>query len=324
MSFQKVLESLNSTPNKYSFNVIEFPLRKDVFIGFDSENRACVFIKSLDRDKFPSIRTDKLLIEFGGEYQLFVAPEKIKKELFHSIRCQSNDSEDNRIFATIIESILSDSSTQLNSYSLTSIFYSLVSLFKTTTSPDVRQARQGLWSELFFMKQFGGFKKWVPVWHSDPTRLFDFSYDHNRIEIKSTLRTERIHEFSHKQLFSLASEDIAVVSILLREDDIGTSLKSLIDEARTVLKGTHYLIRLERAIVQAAMNDTTQEGPRYNESEAKQNLAWFKVEHIPRFQAQEPEGVSGTHYKSDLTRAPSMSPEQVEQWTTLWNQDQVG
>jgi len=109
MNFQKVLDSLHSTSNKYAFNVIEFTLRKDVFIGFDSENRACVFIKSLDKKSFPSIKTDKLLIEFSGEYQLYIAPEKIKKELFHSIRCQSNDSEDNRIFTTIIESILSDS-----------------------------------------------------------------------------------------------------------------------------------------------------------------------------------------------------------------------
>jgi len=319
MNFQNALDSLHKLSKKHTFNVVEFPIREGVFIGFDSEGRACVFIRSPEKDNSPSIQTAKLLIEFGGEYQLFTASGKTENGVFHNIRCQSNDREDTRIFTTVIESILSDPSTQLNAYSLSSIFYSLVNLFKTTASPEFRQTRQGLWSELFFMKHLGGFNRWASVWHTDPTRLFDFAHENKRIEIKSTVRTERIHEFSHKQLFSLASEDIAVVSILLREDDTGTSLKSLIEEARTALKGTSYLIRLERAIIQAAMNSSADEGPRYNESEAKHNSIWFKVEHIPRFQAQEPEGVSGTRYRSDLTNAPKMNDEEIKEWLTNWS-----
>ena len=95
------------------------------------------------------------------------------------------------------------------------------------------------------------------------------------------------------------------------EDDVGKSLKSLIEEAIVSLRGTPYYLRLERSVMEVAMNGSD-EGPKYNEAEATKNMAWFHVKNIPRFKSPEPEGVSGTRYRSDLTNTPRMSNEEID------------
>ncbi|ODS42966.1 MAG: hypothetical protein MSIBF_06850 [Candidatus Altiarchaeales archaeon IMC4] len=318
MNFQSILDTLRSSHQDYPFNALEYEGREGVLVGIDSDRGICVFIRSSGEAASPSIRTAKIMIEFNAPYRLFVDGTRRETGGFHTIRCLSNDPEDTRLFISVSESILSNLSTPLSVYSLTSIFYSLVSLFKIGAASDLRQERQGLWGELFFMKHFDGFAKWAPTWHSDPARLFDFSRDNRRVEIKSTLRSERIHEFSHRQLFSLSSEDIVIVSLLLREDDTGISLKALIDEAKAALRGTHYLVRLERAVIRAAMNDPKETGPQYNEAEALSNIACFKAGCVPQFPTNEPEGVSGTKYRSDLSTAPRMGEEDIREWLAAW------
>ena len=160
---------------------------------------------------------------------------------------------------------------------------------------------------------------WAEHWHSEPTRLFDFSKGNHRIEIKTTSKPERIHEFSHRQLFSLSSEEISIVSMMLREEDAGLSLRSLIEEAKKNLRATPYFIKLEKAVRSAGMDNSSDTGPRFNDLEASRQLAWYGAESVPRFRTQEPEGVSGTHYRSDLTNAPKLTAEQVKDWMQNWD-----
>lgn len=320
MSIQEILTSLRVEEKRHSFNVRNFPDKEGIFVGFDSENRACIFVESTERGIEPSIRTSKLQIEFNKEYNLFIDGKGTKNNIFHSIRCLSNDQNDTQIFFTVIDSILADPSMVLKVHSLTSVFYSLVGLFKTGTSPNIAQERQGLWAELFFMKKFKGFNFWAKNWHTDPDKTFDFAYKDKRTEIKSTMRQERVHEFSHKQLFSLSSEDISIVSMMLREENEGISLRNLLEEANLSFKGTPYFIKLELAKIRAGM-DNDETGPKYNGVEAEKKVAWLKAEKVPRFDTREPEGVSSTRYKSDLTNAPKMSQEEIDDWLNSFKID---
>jgi len=320
MSIQEIITNLRTGEKKYSFNVSKILNNDKIFVGLDLENRACIFVKSDDREIAPSIKTSKLQIEFNKEYKLFINEKDTQEGFFHSIRCLSNDSDDTRIFLTIIESIVTDPSIVLTTHSLTSIFYSLVSLFKTGTSPNITQERQGLWAELFFMKKNGGFNFWAKYWHSNPNIPFDFSHKEKRVEIKSTVRQERVHEFAHRQLFSLASEDICIISVMLREDDEGTNLRNLLDEANLALKSTPHFIKLELAMIRSGMANNDEAGPKYNEEEAEKKINWLKAEKVPRFESSEPEGVSATRYRSDLTNASKMTTEEITEWLGSFNE----
>ena len=202
--------------------------------------------------------------------------------------------------------------------SITSIFHSLVNLFSVKIEQDTVFAQRGLWAELFFMQKYGGFEFWASSWHSEPTRTFDFSAANLRTEIKCTIRPERIHEFSHSQLVSISDDKIVIVSYLLQEDDSGTSLQELIENAIGKFRGTHHFIKLERAIRKVNMNNPENTGPKFNPNHAMQNVAWFRSLDIPKFPIREPTGVTDTHYKSDLTQTPRLSEDEINTWKSEW------
>ena len=280
-----------------------------------------IFVKTEDHGKSYILKTNYVSVEFNREYDIVVnsSPERI---VCHRISCNSNRVVDIRAFLSVVQSYIEHASVyDLSSEGLTDFFHAIVRLFKVEVDKDSKTARQGLWGELFLMKNFGGFDFWSEHWHADPLNMFDFSAVGKKVEVKTTLKPERIHAFSHGQLFS--SEDVKIVSILLRNEDTGLSLKALIEEARESFRNTAHYFKLEKAVRIASMDGLDEEGPSFSESYARDNLAWFFVGHVPHFSCGEPEGVTSTHYSSDLTKAPRMTSNEVENWLSSWPTNKV-
>jgi hypothetical protein len=317
MSLHSIIEEIKEKRKRAPFTVAAVPEREGVFIGLDNEDKPCVFISSQDSRHLPTIRTSHLKVEFSRKYKLALKDTEVREGSYHGILCMSDEQTDREIFVSIIDSMLK-SSPLLNTENINLLFHSLVNLFSVKPTQDFVNERRGLWAELFFMTQNGGIAQWADSWHSEPTRVFDFSSKNRRIEIKCTIRPERIHEFSHSQLISLPNQETAIVSYLLQEEDQGKSLRALIEEVRSQLSGSLHLIKLEKAIRRVGMHEPEEEGPRFNESYANQHSAWFKSTEVPRFTTDEPPGVSGTHYKSDLTNATQLSDQEIKSWVSDW------
>jgi hypothetical protein len=203
---------------------------------------------------------------------------------------------------------------------LTRFFRALARLFGTAPSSEPAHERQGLWGELFLMRQIGGISMWCPFWHSDPYKRFDLSAGCRRLEVKTTLGPARSHEFAHRQLYASGDEQIAVASLILRPDPIGLSLRTLISQAREELSGDPSLfVKLEIAIRAAAMGHPAITGPAYNEAEAMAALVWFWAHDVPRFTQPEPAGVSNTHYRVDLSTTPPIPSQDLDDWLKGWD-----
>lgn len=317
MPLHSIIRELKENRKKAPFTVAAVPEREGVLIGIDNEDKPCVFISSQDSRRLPTIRTSHLKVEFSRKYKLALKDGDVREGSYHGILCMSDEQKDREVFVSIIDSMLK-SSPLLNTESINLLFQSLVSLFSVKPTQDFASERRGLWAELFFMAQNGGIAQWAASWHSEPTRIFDFSSKNRRIEIKCTIRPERIHEFSHSQLISLPNQETVIVSYLLQEDDQGKSLRALIDDVRSQLAGSPYLIKLEKAVRRAGMHEPEEEGPRFNESYANQHAAWFRSTEVPRFTTNEPQGVTGTHYKSDLTNVLQLSDQEIKSWVSDW------
>lgn len=292
-----------------------------VFFGLDSNNQPNVFVKENTPSRKYALETSNISIGFSQEYDLVFSEGNAERFIGHKISCKSQREADVRTFLSIIQSYIDNASVHdLTSDGLTDFFYSLVRLFKIQPDSDTTTARQGLWGELFLMKTFGGYDLWTKHWHSDPLNIFDFSMTNKRIEVKTTINPERIHQFSHSQLFS--DDDVKIVSIMLRIDDSGTTLRTLIEEAREIFRMSPHYFKFEKAIRKAGMDDLSEFGPVFSTSYAQENIAWYVVENVPKFLVAEPEGVSGTHYRSDLTGATRLGNSEIDTWIISWNQEE--
>ncbi len=319
MSLADLFSDLRDRPSGHDFTVSPIPGHRGAFLGVDSTGHPVLFTPAEAGAAEPPLRTNKVSLHIGQSYSLAEIDAFPRVELLHAMRCETRDSTDVATFLLLSEAFLArHKAGGVDGATLASFFRSMIRLFEVTPAKNLRAERRGLWGELFMMTRVRGFQFWAPFWHSETTRRFDFSCGRNRVEVKMTTRPERVHHFSHKQVYAIEGEELLVASIVAAEDDAGLSLRQLIDECRNALLGTPDHLKLERAIRRAGMESPTETGPVIGATEATERLAWFRSIDIPHFRVPEPAGVTETRYKVDLSTAPRVTDTELEAWLRPW------
>ena len=315
MNIHSLFSDLTVAKLKYPYTIVQIPRRNGIFIGMDSETRPCLFISASDKILEPMLRTTRLSLFLNQSYCLSFPDSSKKRGNFHALICQSTERDDAETFLSLVEVFLTNNPDQ-NSVSkkLVSFFRSMSRLFTINPARDLKAERQGLWGELFLMRQIRGVKFWAPFWHSEVMQLFDFSMLNKHVEVKTAIGNNRIHHFSHRQIYPKQGEEIIVASLLVNEDDKGLSLRILIDECRSALIQTNNYLKLESAIRHAGMAGCLDPGPMFNPVEANKSLGWFRSTDLPHFCMPEPPGVSQTSYRVDLSLASQFDTDELRIW----------
>lgn len=319
MSIADLFRELKDNPSGHAFTVAPIPGRDNLLLGVDVAAHPCLFVRADERSMEPPLRTAHVSLQLSQQYTLAGVGESPRSELLHALRCEAPEAVEVDTFLVLVEAFLMRHQDEpIDQDTLNSFFRSMVRLFSTSPARDLQGERQGLWGELFIMRRVCGFRFWSPFWHSEVTRLFDFSAPGKRVEVKTTIGGQRIHHFSHRQVYALEGEEIVIASLILREDDVGLSLRELISECRADLLDTPDYLKLERAVRRAGMEGNLQPGPIFDAVEAKRDLAWFRSTDAPHFRMAEPTGVSETRYKVDLSMAPRIHLDELEGWLDTW------
>ncbi len=320
MNLAALLSELKDRPSGHAFTVAPVPGNQDVLLGLDTTGHPVLFVRAEAGAVEPPLHTDKVSLHIGQSYSLAALDDSPRIELLHALRCETSDSADAETFLLLAEAFLArQEAGGADRHTLTSFFRSMVRLFAVTPAKDLQAERRGLWGELFMMSRVRGFRFWAPFWHSEATRRFDFSSGGNRVEVKITTRPERMHHFSHRQIYALEGEKIVIASLVAVEDDSGLSLRQLIEDCRSALLGTTDYLKLEKAVRLAGMESSTELGPAIAAAEAEESLAWFHSRDVPHFRVPEPPGVTETRYRVDLSTAPRLTTMELDEWLRLWS-----
>ena len=320
MSLAELLSELRDRPSGHAFTVAPVPGNESVLLGIATTGHPVLFVLAEAGAVEPPLRTNKVSLHIGQSYSLAGMEDSPRAELLHALHCETSDSADVETFLLLAEAFLARlEAGGLDRHALTSFFRSMVRLFEVTPAKDLQAERRGLWGELFMMSRLRGFRFWAPFWHSEVTRRFDFSSGRNRIEVKITTRPERMHHFSHRQIYAIEGEETVVASIVATEDDSGLSLRQLIEDCRGALLGTPDYLKLEKAVRRAGMESSTEPGPVIGAAEAEESLAWFRSRDVPHFRVPEPPGVTETRYTVDLSTAPRLTTVELDEWLRPWS-----
>lgn len=285
---------------------------ESIFYGIDHEKNMVFAIQSLNPRVAPILqKTKKLRFAFNTRCKAHF--ESAAEEKFmHILTCYSKEEEDISAFIRLTDSFVQ--SYNENKYPISSLFTSLSSLFANDHRIiNLNQAR-GFYGELYAIKYFQENSLTIyPYWQKRERLNFDFSItSRKRLEVKSTISTNRIHHFLHEQLVS-DIYDVYVISILLRNDDQGLSLKSLIKEVREIARDDFdtllYIDKLARGI-----HEEDASLIKFDEEYTRNNIRFYNAKIIPKFESEQPEGVSQTEYNSDLTNIPPTLFEIVKGW----------
>lgn len=318
MTVRNVFDQIRANPSGHTYTVAPLPPHVGVSLGVDTLGRPTLFAPADRRSSDAPLRTARVSFQPAQEYS--IAGNGPQRQLLHALRCESSEPSEVDGFLILIEAFLAHhSGQQVDGEQLAGFFRAMVRLFSTGPARDLQSERQGLWGELFLMQRARGYSFWAPFWHSEVTRVFDFSAQTRRVEVKTAIGGRRVHHFSHRQVFAVGDEQIVIASFLLREDDAGLSLRQLIAECRAALLGTPHFLKLERAVRHAAMEDEGIEGLTYDGADAERQLAWFRATDIPHFRIPEPPGVSDTRYRVELSGAPRLEEGELRVWLDRWH-----
>lgn len=202
----------------------------------------------------------------------------------------------------------------IDKYSFLDFFLYLKELFSIETKVNLSEL-QGLFGELYALYYFKEILNLdISKYYQSSNKMkFDFSISNNKkMDVKTTLKTERIHHFTNEQLNSLRY-DIKIISIMLQKDDKGVSLYDLIKRCKILFSNNlSILLNIEKIIMRS--EDTDLKTISYNENYILDNLRIYDSKDIPRLTEKTKEGIFNIEYDSNLSGVKSLSQGEIEKW----------
>ncbi len=304
-------------------NSISIP--EDNYMMFYVEDNHCYFGKDKDgnivfmidssSEKLPTLRQETKSLRFVFNQKcLLRIDNNLLRKIMHVLTCKDRDIEKIKAFVRLTKSFsMNDVGT--DQYYLPKLFSSISSLFDKERHVSEIET-QGLFAELYTILYFREIGCDISKhWQSRDRMKFDFSLDvKKRIEIKSTLKQERIHHFKHEQLLSNIY-DIRIVSIMLRKNDCGLSLGNIVEKIREYYADNFALmLHIENTVSQ--LDEDMIYGIKYDSIYLKNNLRVFDAKDIPHFNEKTPEGVFNAEYDCYLDTAQYLSQEEIVRWVS--------
>lgn len=312
MDSMDILNKLNEidlpTTNYLVFNVNN----TRGYFGKDEKGNVIFMLPSSSSKISPVYQETKSLKFAFNKKCTFIIDGNAETKIMHLLTCK--EKEQDKLLAFIrLTRAFSTNEIDNDQHYLAKLFASISALFdKKRPISDLEL--QGLFAELYtilYFKMLGcDISKY---WQSKNKMKFDFSINEKkRIEIKSTMKTTRIHHFKHDQLLS-ELYDIRIVSIMLQKNDHGISLGDVVNTIREFYADNFALLLHIESIISNIEREQLYEN-KYDEVYLKNNLKFFDANTIPHFNEKTPEGVFNAEYDCILENVQSVTEDDIIKW----------
>ena len=304
----KALQDKHITDQPYEVFLVD----NTCYFGKDCNNNVVFMIPSRITKVMPICQETRSLRFAFNKKCVFKSEDKIVTRIVHLFTCKEKDEE--KILAFIrLTKAFSQSEFDEDQLYLAKLFSSISALFDKERKVSESEL-QGLFAELYTILYLGEAGcNIAKFWQSRNRMKFDFSFTENkRLEIKSTLKSTRVHHFKHDQLLS-ELYDIKIVSVMFRKSDFGLSLQELVDKIRDKYVDNFILLmHVETAI--ANVDKDMLYGIKYDEIYLKENLRYFDAKNVPHCNEKTPEGVFNAEYDCCLDTVPTFAEEELINW----------
>lgn len=227
---------------------------------------------------------------------------------FAIVSCSAVSIELREVFLRVGEVLLASTSEGSSSSALSSVVARLVDLFQCLQAPP-KDSVIGLFGELFVISRAKSPKAALDAWHPLIESTFDFSWQCNRLEVKTTSSRVRIHDFSYEQCVAPDGTTGLLASIQTEEVSSG---KTVFELAESILMSIDNDVRAEEKLhnqVARTLGTSFESAAelRFDEVLARNSCRFFNLAKIPAVRADLAPGVSGVRFRSDLSQCEALS-----------------
>jgi hypothetical protein len=290
-----------------SFKVSSLPLSRNHKIGVSQSEQPMFFIKCADTANVRSIDSNLefISVQFNRNCLLESGNNIIEEDVYSIISLKSDSIELQKYFIEIVYLIIKKISDKPLLKDLKIEVDKLINLFSKFSKPPVKTI-QGLWAELLVIEQSSTPDYLIRAWHNSTTDKFDFNDGTDKLEIKSTSKSRRIHTFSNEQLSTNAN--LIIVSVFAVETGIGKNIFGLIELIEKRIKDEDLCFRLNEIIAQTLGKDFEKSfDVFYDYQLAVDSIKYYYSEIVPSLNSLSiPTQITSIRFDCDLTDVPDV------------------
>ena len=251
------------------------------------------------------IKLEHLTVQYDVDCRISRSNGSFEEGRFTVVRCTGVDKALHTYFLRSIGAIVVSLGTTPSRQDVAHAIKNLTILFRAMTEKP-RKSVQGLWAELFLIARAYDAATMITAWHMTPEDRYDFSFENQRIEVKSTSARVRQHYFSLEQLCPPTDTALLIASLFVEYAGAGTSIMELAEQIRTRISDNHNLLLHVDQIISLTLGENWRDAleARFDRELAEESLTFFDASSIPTVSRNLPPGISEVRFKSDLTACP--------------------
>lgn len=301
-----IYNKLKNEDNILENGFISYPLDSTFRLAIDENFNPTVLISQKNFDNSGRITTnfklDKLEVKYNVHCKVRDIETKTEaSEAFTIVRQINGNSRMHEYFLRVIDGIITELGKSPSALKLNSEIEYLVKLFSSPKKVDERTVL-GLWGELVYIISSKEIELSIEAWHLDRDNLFDFSFVENNVEVKTTTRNSRIHEFNNSQLRKFRTLQVNVASMMTEKAALGSSIMDLWISISNKCTDQESLNKLTRIVGETITQDIEAlNNLKYNYNMAQSTLKVYDSQDLPNILLKDiPQGIMEVHVSLNL------------------------
>jgi len=299
----------------FQYSAIPIPKFDNHRIAKDkSENPTLLILVSKDQQKSSTanLKLQNLSVLFDIKCNIQQNENLIERN-FTAVCYVGKDHSLKKYFLKLCSALIEDLGNTPTQEGLRKEITRFVELFRLATEPQTKTI-QGLWAELFLIAGSKVPATLIRCWHCIPEEKFDFNNGEERIEVKSSGSSLRIHNFSLDQLHSITDATTIIASVIVKRAGNGKSISELQNQISDRLTAQIELIEKLQMQVAMTLGKSIYDSIKikFDFQLAKDSLRFYRAEDIPKILVDNvPSLVTDVRFKSDLTDINAIIPTQL-------------
>lgn len=300
-----LFDSFLALPNAIGpgeFKAISLSRKRKDFLA-KSANGSPVFLlhDSSDARYNPGVNFRHLAAEFHATCRVTTDGGALEDQ-FCLVGCDGSTPELHELFVRCVGAAIEELPETSVTKDLEACILGLRNLFRALALPNAREI-SGLWAELFVIWRSGNPAQALTFWHTDQFDRFDFSTNNLHLEVKSTLKSIRCHEFSLEQLQPPMSGLGLVASVMLQPLTGGLGVLDLARNIEAAVVGSPKLKQKlwENVAITLGADFSDRLDKRFDLSYAERRFAVYAMSDIPKPGTPTNPRVTAIRFVSDLT-----------------------
>lgn len=225
------------------------------------------------------IRLKNVVGEFDRRYSFKSDSKPESSSYFTTLRCLPEASHLHPFFVEMALATANSQADSLSEVQADELVEGLIDIFRQGRLPG-QSTVVGLWGELAVLTVADDIDAWVGAWHDTTTEAFDFCFQGKRIEVKSTEKPLREHEFSASQVADAKAGDF-IASVQLRRSAAGYTAIELANKIASDLMEVSRVKFWSLVYATLSEDAISMDGIRFDLAAAKKSIVFIPASLVP-------------------------------------------